>query len=268
MRHSSNGNKSTVFALVGDDFHNSYYIRTALGKTLVREGGLSIDFTDETSLLSSENLKGYRMLIIFRAGTIWPDGYLPGAVRRGIYSEYSPSKDSDVISHPSLPDIDEKPQFWMKPYQGKAVRDFVKEGGSAFFYHHSSHISLSSKDYRDVEGAVYTGHPPVRPYRVRIVNRNHPITQGVSDFVVTDEQHYVKYEKSSDFVLMKSVSLDGKTYSGTIGDQGAECEAGWAYNYGEGRVCFMSPGHTIFALWNPEYEKLQRNAVKWLLREI
>jgi hypothetical protein len=29
----------------------------------------------------------------------------------------------------------------------------------------------------------------------------------------------------------------------------------------------MSPGHLITALWNPEYEKLQRNAARWLLRE-
>jgi hypothetical protein len=32
-----------------------------------------------------------------------------------------------------------------------------------------------NKDYRDVEGAIYTGHPPIRPFQVRIVNREHPI---------------------------------------------------------------------------------------------
>jgi hypothetical protein len=29
----------------------------------------------------------------------------------------------------------------------------------------------------------------------------------------------------------------------------------------------MAPGHMISALWNPEYEKMQKNAAKWLLRE-
>jgi hypothetical protein len=29
----------------------------------------------------------------------------------------------------------------------------------------------------------------------------------------------------------------------------------------------MSPGHLITPKWNPEYEKLQRNAVRWLLKE-
>jgi hypothetical protein len=30
----------------------------------------------------------------------------------------------------------------------------------------------------------------------------------------------------------------------------------------------MAPGHMISSLWNPEYEKLQKNAIKWLLKEI
>jgi hypothetical protein len=40
-----------------------------------------------------------------------------------------------------------------------------------------------------------------------------------------------------------------------------------AYDYGKGRVCYMSPGHMLTVLWNPEYVKLQHNAVRWLLRQ-
>ena len=36
--------KSTAFALIGDRYHNSDYIRTALGKTLGKNMGLAIDF--------------------------------------------------------------------------------------------------------------------------------------------------------------------------------------------------------------------------------
>ena len=41
----------TAFALAGDRYHNIDYIRTALGKTLVKDLGISIDFTDELSFL-------------------------------------------------------------------------------------------------------------------------------------------------------------------------------------------------------------------------
>jgi type 1 glutamine amidotransferase len=36
----------------------------------------------------------------------------------------------------------------------------------------------------------------------------------------------------------------------------------------QGRVVFTAPGHTIHALWAPEYVKLQQRAVRWLLKEI
>jgi len=252
---SAAGNHATAFALVGDRYHNSDYIRTALGKTLVEGAGLSIDFTDEVTLLNAETLGNYRMLIVFRDGMLWPDGY--GGV--GAY----PGKGGDVEirSVPPLPEIEAKPRMWLTAEQGRAVREFVENGGSAFFFHNNSHVSLASEDYRHVEGAVYTGHPPIRAFRVRIVNRDHPITRGVNDFLVVDEQHYVDYDKDPKHVLMRSENADGLPY----GDQGTSCEAGWAYDYGKGRVCFMAPGHMITALWNPEYVKLQKNAVDWLL---
>ena len=250
--------KATAFALVGDRYHNSDYIRTALGKTLIKGTGLSIDFTDEVSLLNAATLDGYKLLIVFRDGMVWPDGYM------GSYPGYESSVTMEIKSEPPLPEMKSEPVMWMQPHQGKAVKEFVGNGGSAFFFHNNSHVSLSNKDYRDVEGAIYTGHPPIRPFWVRITDKNHPITHGVNDFLVTDEQHYVTYDKDPGYVLMRSENADGLAY----GDQGMSCEAGWAYEYGKGRVCFMAPGHMISALWNPEYVKLQQNAVRWLLREL
>ncbi len=191
-----------------------------------------------------------------------------GYPKGGEYPGYLPNSSSEIISDPPLPIIDTKPQVWMSLGQGKALRDFVEDGGSAFFYHNSSQISNANNYYRDVEGAIYTGHPPVRSFKVKIVNKNHPITKDVNDFVVTDEQHYVKYDKESKYVLMRSENENGLRYSGSIGDQGTSCEAGWAYEYGKGRICFMAPGHMISVLWSLEYEKLQKNAIKWLLKEI
>lgn len=255
--------KADAFALVGDRYHNSDYIRTALGKTLVKDAGITIDFTDEVTDLSEETLKGYKLLIMFRDGMLWPEGYYDG-----YYAGWSPDKGHKIVSDPPLPEIKSQPKMWITPEQGKAVKNFVMNGGGAFFYHNNSHVSLGSEDYRDVEGAIYTGHPEVRPFKVKIVNTGHPITKGIKDFVVTDEQHYVKYDKDPKNVLMRSVNEDGLSYTGSIGDQGTTCEAGWAYDYGKGRVVFMAPGHMISVLWNPEYEVLQKNAVKWLLKEI
>src|SRR3954471_15532322 len=67
--------KSTAFALIGDRYHNSDYIRIGLTRTIAKQLGVTIDFTDETSLLNAETLDGYKVLIVLRDGMIWPDGY-------------------------------------------------------------------------------------------------------------------------------------------------------------------------------------------------
>jgi len=255
--------KATAFALIGDRYHNSDYIRTALGKTLVKDAGLTIDFTDELAALNAANLAGYRLLIIFRDGMIWPDGY-PDHMTYPGYSGYAVKARGGPVSDPPVPSREAKEVGWITPEQGKAVKEFASKGGGILFYHNVTYISPHNEDFKDVLGAFTHGHPPIRPFRVKVVNADHPITRGVRDFVVTDEQHYMTYQKDPKHVLLRSVNEDGLTY----GKWGASCEAGWAYDYGKGRVCYLAPGHMIVNLWNPEYEKLQQNAARWLLRQI
>jgi hypothetical protein len=246
--------KGRAFALVGDRYHNSDYIRVSLGKTLASGLKLPIDFFDEVKLLNAEELDGYQLLIILRDGMTWPDGYGSG---RG-------SGPQAIVSDPPLPQSEGKAHYWITPAQGKAVKDFVSRGGGALFYHNVSYISPHNEDFRDVFGAVTRGHPPLRPFKVRIVNKEHPITRGARDFVVTDEQHFLEYQKDSKHLLLESVNEEGLTHR----DYGSRSAAGWAYDYGKGRVCYLAPGHVMTALWNPEYVKIQQNAVRWLLKEI
>ncbi len=152
--------------------------------------------------------------------------------------------------------------FWITAEQGKAVKQFVERGGGALLMHNVTYISPHNEDFRDVLGAVTEGHPPIRKFKVRVVNHDHPITRGVNDFIVTDEQHFMKYQKDAKHLLLESVNEDGATYK----DLGTKSAAGWAYDYGKGRVCYLAPGHMLTDLWNPEYVKLQKNAVRWLLR--
>ena len=260
-RASAANRKTDAFALVGDRFHNFDYIRTALTRTLAKESGVTVTFTPDYTLLTRETLKAHRLLIILCDGMTFPGGYTTP------YVFYDPEK-MKITSDPPLPEFDEKAEMWITQEQGRAIRQFVEKGGSAWFFHNASYISGANEDFRHVEGALFTGHTPFRPYKMKIVNRDHPITLGVNDFVVTEEQHYLLYDKSPKDVLIRSVNEEGLEYSTpTYGNQGTSCEACWAYDYGKGRVCFMAPGHTIPGFWNPEYVKLQKNALRWLLRE-
>jgi hypothetical protein len=253
--------KATAFALIGDRYHNSDYIRTGLTRTVAKEMGVSVDFTDETSMLNAETLDGYKMLIVLRDGMIWPDGYGGDESTNAAWVATGRPK---LVFDPPLPaPVRARSQFWMRPEQGKAVRQFVENGGAALFLHNTTHVGLSDPDFRHVLGAAYTGHPPIRTFKVKVTNPDHPIAQGVKDFVITDEQHYMTYDKDPKFVFLETVNEDGLTYQ----NYGAKAPGGWSYDYGKGRVCYLSPGHMLSDLWHPEYVKLQQNAVRWVLRQ-
>jgi L-fuconolactonase len=222
--------KSTAFALIGDPHHSPDTSRIALTQTLVTEAGLTIDFTTDVTQLNAANLSGYRLLILFR------DGFNPDN------------------------------SFWMTAAQGTAIKRFVQNGGSILFYHNSSHIALTNDSVKAVLGGVYAGHPAIRQFALHITDANSPITRGVGNFTVTDEQHYPVYYGDSSRFFMTTVNTNGLTFQDDNGVQrGTTSIAGWAFPYGLGRICYLSPGHTLAALRNPEYVKMQKNAVGWLL---
>src|SRR4051794_28219531 len=112
--------KADAFALIGDRYHNSDYIRVGLTRTIAKEMGMSIDFTDETALLNAETLDGYKALIVLRDGMIWPDGYGGDESTNAAWVATGRPK---LVFDPPLPAAG-RPQskFWIKPEQGKAVR--------------------------------------------------------------------------------------------------------------------------------------------------
>jgi type 1 glutamine amidotransferase len=256
---SAASKKAAAFALIGDRYHNSDYIRTGLTRTIEKELGVAIDFCDEVKMLNADTLAGRRLLIIQRDGMTWPDGYQDETSNAAWVATGKPK----LVSDPPVPASEAKPHYWITSEQGRAVRQFSQSGGGVLLLHNVTYISPHNEDFRDVLGAETEGHPPIRTFKVKVTNREHPITRGVNDFVVTDEQHYMKYQKDPKYLLLESVNEDGLTYK----NLGAKAAAGWAYDYGKGRVCYLAPGHLLTVLWNPEFIKLQQNAVKWLLRQ-
>jgi hypothetical protein len=235
---SSDPQRADVFALIGDRYHPADYLYNSLKTTLVDEMGLSVDFRLDPRDFDPTTLSAYKLVLMLHDGKVWPNGY--GVPR----------------SHGGF-------EYWMTPEQGRAIKEFVSSGGAAFFLHDCTYIAPSNRDFRDVLGAVTLRHPPVRPFKVKITKPEHPIMRGVKDFVIKDEQHFMRLEKDPAFILAESVNEDGLTWH----EHGTTAPAAWALDYGRGRVCYLSPGHTIEVMRHPEYVKMQNNAVRWLLRK-
>jgi len=245
--------KPRALALIGDRYHNPDYIRVSLDKVF-KDLDIPIDYTIQYDQISAALLKQYQLFLILRDGMIWPNGYLgPDA-----YTAY----EADLETPKTFPDP--KPVTWISEEQGAAIKDFVTAGNGFYALHNCSNISLSSKNYREVMGGAYIGHPPLRPFEVHATANKHPITDGMSSFMVNDEQHYVVYDKDPKYVILEAENVDGLKFE----DLGTKSVSGWAYDFGKGRVVFTAVGHTIHAMWAPQNIEIQKRSVRWLLKEL
>jgi len=278
------GGKPRTLALIGDRYHSYDYIRTGLDR-IFKEIGLPVRYTTNCSDLSPSLLKPYQLFICFRDNMIWPSGYL------------GPDQwtDAGFLENPEeFPSA--KPENWITEEQGEAVKDFVAAGNGFYSLHCNALVSNSSKNYRDVQGGgvLYhpnpqpaTSYPALRPFKVHVANKEHPVTQGVEDFIVTDEQYFTIYDKDPKNILLHGENLDGLTFApdyrefggrsqrgpenqaaggGALHTLGTVSTSGWAHEYGTGRVVFTALGGTIHSMWQPEHLKMQKNAVRWLLK--
>ena len=140
--------------------------------------------------------------------------------------------------------------------QEQAVVAFVEQGGAFLNLHNSLGLYPPAGPYLKLVGGRYIGHGPFERFRIEVADRNHPITDGVSDFSTADEQHTpVLYDETQVHLILQSRM-----------DNGIAVPAGWVREVGTGRVCHLASGHPVEPLVHPMYQRLMRNAVEWCLR--
>ncbi len=213
-----------ALVLYADQPHEPGYISENLPR-IFEATGVTAHLTVDVRTLSAENLAKVDLLVILRDGLQRPQ---PGA--EGQY-------------------------VWMTQQQQDAIVRFVNAGGALLNLHNSMGLYPPSGGYLELVGGRYVGHGPLERFRVEVVDPNHPITRGVSNFSIADEQHTPPYDKDKVHLLLQSRS-----------DGGTVAAAGWAYEPGKGRLCHLANGHTREALQHPMYQQLLRNAVRWCLR--
>lgn len=153
--------------------------------------------------------------------------------------------------------------------QKAAFVNLLKQGVGILFLHHSLasyqnwdeyekilggryYLAAGTKDGKSHEASTYQ-HDVEVP--VHVVDPNHPVTRGVSDFILHDEV-YGKYEVLPDMhpLLRTSHPLSSKTVA-------------WWHPYGKSRIVFIQLGHDHWAYENPAYRKLVKQAIVWVSRQ-
>jgi hypothetical protein len=212
-----------ALVLIGDHYHPPAYIPPSLMPVLEKVG-MPARFIYDVTKLNAKSLENVKLLIILRDGMLWPDP-------------------------------DGKPVFWMTEEQENAIADFVEKGGGLLALHNSTALKcLDDKQtkWRDFLGCSYDGHGPGdEEFHVRVVNRDHPVTAGVNNYVAVDERHTPITHTDDMIILLEAVNGDQSSINGYVRE------------YGKGRICHLANGHNLEVLTNPEMQKLMTNAVLW-----
>ena len=113
------------------------------------------------------------------------------------------------------------------------------------------HTEEPFSELRELVGGHFLTHPDRSEFGVRIVDDEHPITGGVEDFSVYDEPYQVEYDEDVR-VLARMDHPDLEAYP-----------VAWTKPYGDGRVYYLSLGHTAEAFDSDEFRTLLRNGIDW-----
>ena len=154
----------------------------------------------------------------------------------------------------------------------KRQQNFLKlmeEGVGVVALHHVISGFNKWPEFQKIIGARYLFEPiekdgkqmPKSSYKhdmdiqVEVVDPNHPVTTGVSDFAIFDETYKGCVFEPDNHILL---TTDNPNSDKTIG---------WVRTYKNARICSLEPGHGPSIFSNPQYKKLVAQAVKWTAKK-
>ncbi len=150
---------------------------------------------------------------------------------------------------------------WEQPAPGlkarENLRQFVANGKGLLLVHFACGAFQDWPEFGKLVGRVYDPklrpHDPRGPFKVRIANGQHPITQDLADFDTDDELYTCLAGDQPIEVLATARSkVDSKDYP-----------MAFVLNYGQGRVFHSVLGHDVKALTFPGVAELFRRACAW-----
>ena len=150
---------------------------------------------------------------------------------------------------------------WKKPTPGQEARanlnKFVNGGKGLFVLHFGCGAFQDWPEYRNLAGRVWDpdlrAHDPRGPFRVDIVNKEHPITRGMASFQTEDELYTcLAGERPIDLLATARSKVDGKDYP-----------MAFVFKYGKGLVFHCALGHDVKAIKNPPAAELFRRGCAW-----
>lgn len=138
----------------------------------------------------------------------------------------------------------------VKQLQG--LLSFVSSGGGFIGLHSAADSFRDSPEYLDLLGGVFRNHPSHQTFHIEVADKNHPITKGISDFDIYDELYILFHDSKYNHLLLFCVWENERQ------------PVAWTRKHGDGRVFYLSLGHTKEALTHPTFQEMFLRGLLWV----
>jgi type 1 glutamine amidotransferase len=162
------------------------------------------------------------------------------------------------------------------------LRRFVESGKGLIGMHSATDTMYSSKEYGDMIGGWFAGHPWHTEVPLRVDAPRHPLTamfdrdQG---YVIKDEiyqfaprgegESFAGYQPYARDKLRVLLSLDTDKFDVSAGKRtDGDYAVSWIHNVGDGRVFYCSLGHNDFIYWDPVVLKHYLAGIQYALGDL
>jgi type 1 glutamine amidotransferase/HEAT repeat protein len=144
----------------------------------------------------------------------------------------------------------------------KALLEYVRNGGGFVVIHAANNAFPDWPEYDRLIGGAWranAGHGKQHSFRVVFVDRSHPITARMPDFLGAQDELYHRMTMQPDaHVLATAYSAPDQ------GGTGRDEPIAWVVNYGKGRVFQNVQGHGAEAMRATGYALLLRRGTEWV----
>jgi type 1 glutamine amidotransferase len=235
--------------LMDKDPHKGYcipYGTCALGAIGEKSKAYEPVLSDDLAQFLPENLKGFDAVVLNNTSGPW----------------ITPT--DDALAHlRSAGETKEAVEQTLR----KSLLDFVSGGGGIVAIHFAIAGNPHWKEFQDLFGAKFTGHPWNEEIGVTVEEPDHPLVAafGGKDFRLADEiyEYGPPYDRAKLRVLL---SLDpARSNMGVrwINRKDDDFALAWVKPYGKGRVFNTSFGHRTELFWNPQVLQFYLDAVQF-----
>lgn len=137
--------------------------------------------------------------------------------------------------------------------QEGAMKNFVEGGKGLIPLHSASGCFKNSAWYIKTIGGQFKSHG-TGSFATTIVDKKHPVTQGLAEFTTSWDETYVHQNLNPDMTVLMTRAEGNRPEPYT-----------WVRNQGKGRVFYTAYGHNDSTWTNPGFQKLVNNGVLWAL---